>query len=177
MADPAGHNHAWLPDALDRYETRLVRYAMTITGDLESARDVVQDAFLRLCENGSPPSTDDERLAPWLFAVCRNRAIDVRKKNSRMQSLIETKQQALKSVDKQPDATASDAEQSGHLLAMVGGLPQRQQEALRLRFAEQMSYRQISEVLGTSVGNVGYLIHAAISALREKMSDTRQKKM
>ena len=38
-----------LPALLERYERPLVRYACSILGDLEAARDVVQDTFIRLC--------------------------------------------------------------------------------------------------------------------------------
>ena len=45
----ASRDTQWIRDAFDRYEGPLVRYAMRLTGNLESARDVVQDTFLRLC--------------------------------------------------------------------------------------------------------------------------------
>ena len=39
----------WIRDVLEEYQAALTRYAMRITGDLEKARDVVQDTFLKLC--------------------------------------------------------------------------------------------------------------------------------
>src|SRR6188474_3184636 len=71
----------WVSAALDRYEGRLLRYAQRITGDEERARDVVQDTFLKLCKED--PSTLNGRLAQWLYTVCRNQALDVRRKESR----------------------------------------------------------------------------------------------
>jgi RNA polymerase sigma-70 factor (ECF subfamily) len=67
----------WLRSALGRYERPLVRYAHRLTGDLETARDVVQDTFLTLCRQ--QPGSVDDHLGPWLFRVCRNRALDVMK--------------------------------------------------------------------------------------------------
>jgi RNA polymerase sigma-70 factor (ECF subfamily) len=46
------------------------------------ARDVVQDVFARLCRE--PPADLNGRLTPWLYAACRNRAIDLRRKDSRV---------------------------------------------------------------------------------------------
>ena len=64
----------WLVSALERYERPLVGYAYRLLGDLERARDVVQDTFLRLCQQDRAKL--DGRVKEWLFAVCRHRAID-----------------------------------------------------------------------------------------------------
>ena len=45
MADPN-----WVEEALDEYEVPLVRYAVSLLGDVEIARDIVQDTFLKLCK-------------------------------------------------------------------------------------------------------------------------------
>jgi len=63
----------WVRAAVDRYAGQLTQYATLITGDLEQARDVVQDTFVRLC--AEKPSTVNSHLAQWLFTVCRNRAL------------------------------------------------------------------------------------------------------
>ena len=47
-ADPEASNGRWIEPVVDRWERPLVRYALAITGNLEQARDVVQETFLRL---------------------------------------------------------------------------------------------------------------------------------
>ena len=64
--------------ALDRYERVLISYAREITGELESARDAVQETFLRLSRQDVVALK--ARLRPWLFLVCRNCALDHRRK-------------------------------------------------------------------------------------------------
>ncbi len=64
--------------ALERYERPLISYAKGITGDLESARDAVQETFLRLSRQDVRAL--EKRLAPWLFFVCRNCALDHQRK-------------------------------------------------------------------------------------------------
>ena len=71
----------WVVDALDRYERPLIRYAKWLLGDLETARDVVQETFLRLCRED--PARVDGHLAPWLFTVFRNLALDARQRATR----------------------------------------------------------------------------------------------
>src|SRR2546425_13261338 len=79
----------WVKAAVDRYAGPLTRYAVLITGDLEQAREVVQDTFVRLC--AEKPSRVNSHLAQWLFTVCRNRALDVQRKENRMIPLGEVK--------------------------------------------------------------------------------------
>ena len=50
------------------------------------------------------------------------------------------------------------------------GLPDRQQEILRLKFQGGLSYRQIADVMDLTVSNVGFLIHTSIKALREQLA-------
>src|SRR5262245_34488271 len=79
--DPNTDRRQWVLAALDQFEGRLLRYAQRLLGNLDEARDVVQFAFLRLCEQ-SPDSIGD-RLAQWLYTVCRNRALDLLRSNGR----------------------------------------------------------------------------------------------
>jgi len=75
----------WVLSVLDEHEARLTRYAARLVGDEHAARDVVQHAFLRLCDQS--PSDIDDRVAQWLFTVCRNRAVDVLRSRGRTTSL------------------------------------------------------------------------------------------
>ena len=67
----------------------------------------------------------------------------------------------------------SEMEQSEYmarLLRQLARLPVNQQEVVRLKFQEGMSYKQIAEVTGLSVSNVGYLLHVAVNSLRERVN-------
>ncbi|HKQ49191.1 MAG TPA: sigma-70 family RNA polymerase sigma factor [Phycisphaerae bacterium] len=157
----------WIREALARYEGPLVRYAARITGDPESARDVVQEAFGRLC--GEDASDLNGRVGPWLFAVCRNRALDVRRKERRMTTATTSVLEGVADAATDPAIAASDREEAGGVLRLLNRLPESQQEAIRLKFQEGMSYRQISEVTGHSVSHVGVLIHEGMKALRARL--------
>jgi RNA polymerase sigma factor (sigma-70 family) len=54
-------------------------------------------------------------------------------------------------------------------LAAVAELPLAQQEVLRLRFQEELSYREISAITNHSPSNVGFLIHAGIRQIRRRL--------
>lgn len=156
-----------LEAALARYERPLLGYARRLLRDDEQARDVVQDVFLRLCRE--PMAIDDPRLKPWLYRVCRNRAIDVLRKERRMRVLDDTER--LPTDTPQPDSRAAATDETNRLVACVRGLPPRQQEVVWLRFQGGLSYRQIAEVTRHSVSHVGVLLHEAMNTLRARLGD------
>ncbi len=175
MTNPVEHRSTdgWIAAALDAHERVLVAYVRRQLGDLETARDVVQEAFLRLCRTDNPPP--HERARPWLYRVCRNLAIDHLRKEGRMHLLDETAgltdpATVNGSAGRQSaERVAERSEETSRLLAFVQELPPRQQEVVRLRFQDALSYREIAGVTGASVSHVGVLLHGALAALRRRM--------
>ncbi len=158
----------WLKEVLDRYEGQLVRYALRITGNIDIARDVVQDTFVKLCT--ARRDKIEDHLAPWLYTVCRNRALDVLRKERRMTQLTEMQANAVESDVPIPSAMAERSETNGRVVSMLATLPEKQQEVVRLKFQNGMTYKEISKVTGSTVSNVGYLIHTAIKTLRRRLN-------
>jgi len=157
----------WVRAALDKHAGPLTRYAARITGDLDRARDVVQDTFLRLC--GEERSRVDNHLAEWLFTVCRHRALDVVRKEHRVQPLDQTEVNAYPSREPGPATEAERRDACGHILRVLDMLPANQQEVIRLKFQDGLSYREISRITRLSVSNVGFLIHTGIKTLRQRL--------
>ncbi len=151
---------------LQRYERPLIRYAHGFTGNVEDARDVVQDVFVKLSQNLA--TLDHEKLAPWLFTVCRNRALDHQRKHQRL-VVMETETLDLEaSADPAPNDAMEKRETATALRDLIETLPTRQREAVRLKFIAGLDYQQISAAMQTSIGNVGYLIHHGVAALKTK---------
>ncbi len=157
----------WVRSAMAEHAGPLTRYAARITGDIERARDVVQDTFLKLC--AADRAKIDCRLAPWLFTVCRNRALDVCRKERRMSLLTEGHAAALASAAPGPAAVAERHETHGRVLRVLDTLPEKQQEVVRLKFQNGLSYKEISAVTGFTVSNVGFLLHTAIKTIRQRL--------
>jgi RNA polymerase sigma-70 factor (ECF subfamily) len=167
MKGHEGNGRDWIAAALARHEGPLVRYAARLTGDLEQARDVVQDCFLRLLRERREDVEGHEKV--WLFKVCRHRAFDFLRKGRRMDTAELADLDGRASKGPAPLEKAEHDEAAGKLTALLAALPERQREVVRLRFQEGLSYRQISEVTGASVSHVGVLLHTAIRALRARL--------
>lgn len=153
-----------IDSALERYERPLISYAKEITGDLEAARDAVQETFLRLSRQDV--ATLEPRLAPWLFFVCRNCALDYQRKIVRFSS--EPLNEESPSDSPSPVAQALAAEDRGRLQDLVARLPQKQRELVKLKFEAGLSYKEMAEAMRMSVSHVGVQLHEAIQTLRSQ---------
>lgn len=164
-------SQAWIDSAIEQYEGPLLRYAQHFVFDLEIARDVVQDTFLKLCKQSEKEMSP--KLAKWLFTVCRNRAIDVCRKESRMkvapEEQIRDQLHARSDNSNSPTVALEKVETSEGLLQQVSRLSDKQQEVLRLKFHGGLSYREIAEVTGLTSTHVGVILHTAITKLRKRM--------
>jgi RNA polymerase sigma-70 factor (ECF subfamily) len=159
----------WVRAAVDRFEGPLTLYAARLLGDAEAARDVLQETFLRLCAHDR--ATIEPKLAEWLFTVCRNRALDVLRKESRMTRLSDEQVQHRASPDPGPPDVAERRDAAARVLDLLESLPNSQREVIRLKFQNGFSYREISRISGHSVTNVGFLIHTGLKTLRGQLFD------
>ncbi|MBI5362525.1 MAG: sigma-70 family RNA polymerase sigma factor [Planctomycetes bacterium] len=161
------NDREWIREVLARFEPRLLLYAAKVCG-AERARDVVQETFLELC--ATERRAVEDRIAPWLFTVCRNKALDALRKENGMDATndVSVVEPADPAVD--PARSLAQGEEHARVLELMTKLPRKQQEALRLKFQGGLSYKEIADVMGETVGNVGFLIHVALKALRERMT-------
>ncbi len=166
-APETSNDHQWVRAAVDRFEGPLTLYAARLLNDPETARDVVQDAFLKLC--AQEQARVEPHLAEWLFTVCRNRALDVLRKEGRMSHLQEEHLHVLPSQAPDPSADLERREEASNVLRLLDLLPDHQKEVIRLRFQNGFSYKEISRITGHSVSNVGYLMHAGMKTLRGRI--------
>jgi RNA polymerase sigma-70 factor (ECF subfamily) len=167
---------------LDRFERPLVRYAQSITGDLESARDVVQETFIKLARGGmrdgpegsrGPDGADGAAQArhteAWLFTVTRNRALDHQRKFSRIIPMPLPEDRPCGAPG--PAAVLEQRESASALFRLLDALSPNQREVIRLKFQNDLSYREIADVTQLSVTNVGFLLHTGLKKLRELLRE------
>lgn len=151
--------------ALRRYASRLLR-------DEAEAEDVLQEALIKLTQQEKREEVRDP--AAWLYRAIRNQAMDILRRRKTFQKIHDTLTvQAEGDTHEARHNPAQQLEQSEMtelLLANLRTLPERQQEAIRLKFQEKMTYHQIAFVMGESRSTVGWLLHEAIANLRKLMS-------
>ncbi len=193
------------PALLERYERPLVRYAQSIVGDVDSARDVVQEVFIKLAwgemgetrsaeggtrnedhaadsENGSGPTfprsefrvprSNAPHLEAWLFTVTRNGALDHHRKQRRIIPMPIHDDRPC--GEPSPAATLERRDGEASLLRLLDALTPNQREVIRLKFQNDLSYREIAEVTQLTVTNIGFLLHTGLKKLRALASELPQ---
>ena len=149
---------------LDRYERTLLVYAARHLGrgGEDGARDIVQEAFVKLIAR-CQELRSQESLAPWLYRVTRNLAIDRKRKDDRMEKyhrLAATREQVA------PPPSQAEREEAVQMVERkLHELPPNQRDVLILKIQEGRSYKEISAITGLTPSNIGYLIHHGLKRL------------
>lgn len=154
----------FIEQAMDEHEGALLGYAYSILHDRELAQDIVQDTFMRLCQQA--PADVDGHLKSWLFTVCRNRALDWLRKHRREESLEDQAWEDLPNTSELPDAQLDTMDRGEQVFQWLQRLSANQRDVLLLKFQQGYSYEEIHQITGLSLSNIGFLIHAGLKRLR-----------
>ncbi len=160
---------SFIEQSVTDYESSLIGYARTYLYDLDRARDVVQDTFIRLCKQD--PKKVKVHLKSWLFTVCRNRCLDVIRKDKRIAPLDEVGWHKIASNDDSPTEKAEHNDRHLDVMRYMDRLSDNQKEVILLKFQQGLSYDEIQRVTGLTSGNIGFLIHAGMKRLRGWMME------
>ncbi len=165
-----------LAGLVERYQNDVFRFCLHYLGDLETAREITQETFLRVYT--ARDRFDVSRVfRPWMLCIARNMCLNVLKRNKvvLMESFegLDTRDNDAAEywhspVTEHPLEGILSDERRRLLLRMVHGLPSDAREVVMMRYFEQMSSREIADVLETTEGAVRTRLHRALNQLRER---------
>jgi RNA polymerase sigma-70 factor (sigma-E family) len=138
-----------------------LRFAFYLSGDREQARDLVQDAFVRVAGRFSylrRPDVFETYLRRTIFNLHTSRLRRLR---------LERAYLAQEASRPTPSAEESGAIDRDEVWQAILQLPARQRAAIVLRFFEDMSERESAEIVGCSVGALNQLVVRATATLRQ----------
>lgn len=145
----------------------LCRFLAVLLGDGAQAKDVAQEAFVRMHRFGArrlPP--DEARL--WLFRVARNLALNELKQRRVRGRILSSIAGWFRSQSDSPATALETAEASVRVTGYLRALPEHQRVIVLLRELETMSYAEIARVLGVTQAKVRVDLHRARRALGEQ---------
>jgi RNA polymerase sigma-70 factor (ECF subfamily) len=148
-----------------RYGSIVFGMVYRLLGDRQAAEECTQDVFVAVWRRAS--SYDEERslVTTWLFAIARNRAIDVaRRRAARPVEL----QEEVSVSDLAPDSAdlVAEADGSSRVAEAMAELPEAQREVLVLAYFDGLSHTEIADRLALPVGTVKGRIRLALDRLR-----------
>ena len=160
-----------LEDAFRRYQDELLGTLYYLVGNIEDARDSLQEAFVK-CWRHRQSIAEVDNLKAWIFKIALNTGRDVRKTAwRRRRRPLEMGEEALvgsqrQSGSSQPEAEAVRREQLDLVRRALGQLRPEEQEVFLLRQNGQMTYEQIAQSISIPVGTVKTRMRLALSKLR-----------
>jgi RNA polymerase sigma-70 factor, ECF subfamily len=169
------------PEVLDalieRYQYRLFRYLLYLTGSRETAEDLFQETWIRVFDRGWQYD-GKAKFETWLFAIARHLVIDLerRRKPESLDALTGPEQPVpleLPADGASPLEQAATREEQAALQALLGRLPAVYREVLVLRFQEDLGLEEIAAVTGTPLSTVKSRLYRGLKELREALEGAR----
>ena len=155
----------------ERYNGRLLYYLRRLVEPASEAEDVLQEVWLTVIRK-VPSLERPEAFKAWIYRIAHNRALSKMRRKRRDLPLEELPQET------EPETSADTEDDTGSFAvydaaALHRGLERlslAHREALTLRFIEELSYGEIAEVQGRTIGTVRSRIHYAKKALHEVLA-------
>jgi len=166
-----------LDELIVRYQHRLLRYLLFLTGNREMAEDMFQDVWMRVLTRGGQ-FNGKARFETWLFTIARNLVIDHRRKRtmSSLDELFETgndddKPMSFEVADQQPTpfdrfSGIEDREQVAAALLQLDTL---YREVLVLRFHEDLTLEEIAKVTRAPLSTVKSRLYRGLAAIKPRL--------
>ena len=159
--DAAAHgDEASLTRLYERHRSFVFNLSRRFTGNPDDAADVMQEVFAHFCRK-LPELQLDCALRTWLYAVTRNRSVDLLRKKWRRQH------EGLSGDEAAPAGSAID-DSAALITELSAGLDEAQRELICLRFSDEMSLEEISRRLEIPLGTVKSRLHYALALLRRR---------
>jgi RNA polymerase sigma factor (sigma-70 family) len=171
-ADPSEFNS--IEEVFLALEAPLLAYALRLLKEPAMAQDVVQEAFMRLHTDWK--SVRDPRR--WIFRTVHNLALNNLRRDSKVIPLHpapttdESSPREHEHSDPLPlpDEYIVRLEHIGLVRLSLSALDERSRELVRLKFDDELSYKEMSARTGLTIGHVGYLLHHALKTLETELA-------
>lgn len=160
---------------IERYESKMLRYAHKFLFDTEESKDLVQEVFIKAYINIKSLDTS-RRFSPWLYRIAHNEFINALKKKGRERAfpfdfdLLFPHPVARETADR--EATVNDLR--AMLDRCLDKLDTKYREPLVLYYYEEMEYQEIAEILKIPLSTVGIRLRRGKAKLKKLINQLDQ---
>jgi RNA polymerase sigma-70 factor (ECF subfamily) len=156
-----------LSELLETFRDSFFRLAYHVTGHMEDAEDLAQDAILRIVDR-LPSYRGDSAFKTWAYRVALNVCLSSSRSRKPHRS-ADLYYDLLPDPDFGPERKAIQEELSQRIHREIGLLPPRYREAVLLRLTQDLTYLEVAEVLGISFSAAKTRIFRGLERLRERI--------
>jgi RNA polymerase sigma-70 factor (ECF subfamily) len=149
-----------------RFQGELLAALFCLVGNLEDARDALQETFLK-CWRHQEKLPEIENVKAWVFQIALNTGRDARSAAwRRRRQPLNGDASMLLADHAPPEAAIETAERLAELRAAIGRLRPEEQEVFLLRQNAELSYDEIARTIGIPLGTVKTRMRMALANLR-----------
>lgn len=155
---------------LEIYEThfqRIYKYAYYRTMDVNEAEEITSQTFLAALESIQTFEYRNIPVAVWLYKIASNVLADLYRKKGKTVELTDETARGDSSCE--PEQVVLGRSEREQLVQQLNRLPSAQQQALVLRYFQNLSHQEIAQVMDKTEGAVKQLLHRGLTCLRERM--------
>jgi RNA polymerase sigma-70 factor (ECF subfamily) len=160
---------------VERYQQRAFRLAWSILRDTEEARDLSQEAFVRLYQTAGS-FRGRSRFSTWFYRLLVNLCLDQRRKQRGWRQMVglgsRAEDDAPAAVDRVPAPAVDPIETLGRerqvarVWAAAGSLSPQQRAVLTLHIQEELPMSEVASIMGCAEATARVHLHRALAALR-----------
>jgi RNA polymerase sigma-70 factor, ECF subfamily len=166
-------DHEGFERLVRRYQDPLCNFITRYIGDRGAAEDVTQEVFIRVYQ-AAPRFDPRGVVSSWIFKIAYNLSMNELKRRRNLHGLLrDTADTADRSAGSISPGSIPGKELEEDLDAAMNDLSEAQRAALLLRVHEDLSYREIAEVMGTTVESVESLLFRARQRMRTSLGRGR----
>jgi RNA polymerase sigma factor (sigma-70 family) len=155
---------------LSLYKERLYWHIRKMVLDHDDADDVVQNTFIKVYRNIGG-FKGESKLFSWMYRIATNEAITfLNAKAKRNNSSIE-KEKDLAIKNLQSDVYFEGDQIQLNLQKAIATLPEKQQLVFNMKYFDDITYEELSEILGTSVGALKSSYHIAVRKITAYLTE------
>ena len=154
-----------------RYRDRLGRYAVHMLGNTEDAEEALQDSFVRAYRSLAR-CEDPDRFGAWLYRILLNRCRTAGGRRTRREKTIVANENAV--LDASVSHPAEQMAWREEIQRALAKLDDDQREAFLLKYVEDKSYEEISEITGAGISALKMRVKRACDRLRVMLEEVER---
>ena len=170
LQDPKSRNAAFR-ELLELYQERLYWQCRNIVKNHEDADDVLQNTFVKIFRN-IEKFKGESQLFSWMYRIATNEAITYLGNRAKKQHISseELQEQIINNLEN--DVYFEGDEIQLKLQKAIATLPEKQQQVFNMKYFQELKYKEISEILGTSEGALKASYHHATKKIEDFLKQT-----
>lgn len=165
LQDKAFKNEAF-EELLNQYKERLYWHIRTMLKSHEDTDDVLQNVFIKIYKNINK-FKGNSKLYSWMYRIATNESITFLNKRAKRLQISDEELQTKMINDLKSDVYFEGSEIQLKLQKAIAQLPQKQQQVFNMKYFQDLKYKEMSEILETSVGALKASYHHATKKIEE----------